>query len=109
MRHLLYAKSVITREQKELLDKMINTEQMGKLIDILLDSLENEKPLKYKLFLESMEESDDILLQEVAKSLGKRINYIFVTVYFTPLLFMALYSISQTNIKEIFMIMLPQI
>ena len=80
MRDLLYSKSVITRDEKERLDKMINTEQMGKLVDIIIQSLELKITIKYKMFLESMEESDDILLQEIAKTLGKRINYILFVI-----------------------------
>ena len=70
MRAHLYAKGVITRNDKERLDKMINTEQMSYLIDILTNSLDLKMPKKYKKFLESMEESDDLVLNKVAQNLG---------------------------------------
>ena len=75
MKILLYSKSVITRAEKQKMDKMTNDEQMSELIhNILIVSLENKMPKKYKGFLESMEQSEDILLNEMAKSLGEYSN-----------------------------------
>ena len=71
MRDSLYGKGVITRNEKERLDKMTNSEQMSDLIDILRDSLKLNSTKKYKWFLESLEESEDVLLPDMAEKLGK--------------------------------------
>ena len=87
MKTLLYSKDVITRGEKQKLDKMTNDEQMSELIhNILIVSLENKVTKKYKGFLESMEQSEDILLKEMAKSLGEYSNtsdkyYMYVCIY----------------------------
>ena len=70
MRNTLYAKGVITLYEKQKLDKMINTEQMGELVDILIASLKSKTTKKYKGFLEAMEESDNVVLPPMAKKLG---------------------------------------
>ena len=71
MRGRLYGKGVITHNEKEKLDKMTNSEQMSHLLDILISSLELKSTIKYKGFLQSLEESDDVLLPVMAKKLGK--------------------------------------
>ena len=71
MRGSLYGKGVITRNEKEELDKMTNSEQMSALIDILIRSLEVKSTKKYKGFLQSLEENDDVLLPDMAEKLGK--------------------------------------
>ena len=72
MQNLLYAKRVITHDEKENLNNMTNDdEKMSKLTDILIKSLNQKITKKYKGFLESMEESEDILLEKMAESLGK--------------------------------------
>ena len=87
MKTLLYSKDVITRGEKQKLDKMTNDEQMSELIhNILIVSLENKVTKKYKGFLESMEQSEDILLKEMAKSLGEYSNtndkyYMYIYTY----------------------------
>ena len=74
MKILLYSKDVITRGEKQRMDRMTNEEQMSELIhNILIVSLQNQITQKYKGFLESMEQSEDILLKEVARSLGEYI------------------------------------
>ena len=71
MQQLLFAKSVITPDEKQHLDKMINSEQISVLIDILLVSLKLKITKKYKGFLQSMEESGDLTLEKTAKDLGE--------------------------------------
>ena len=71
IRGSLYGKKVITRDEKESLDKKTNSEQMSDLIDILIKSLELKTTRKYKGFLQSLEESEDILLPDMAEKLGK--------------------------------------
>ena len=68
MKIALYAKSVITRNEKIKIDKMISsTDQIVEVIEIVRISLINEQTSKYKCFLESMEQSDDELLKETAR------------------------------------------
>ena len=71
MRGSLYGKGVITRNEMEKLDKMTNSEQMSELIGILISSLELKSKKKYKWFLQSLEESEDVLLPDMAEKLGK--------------------------------------
>lgn len=70
----LYAKSVITDIEKIKIDKMTtNDDQMMEVINIVRASLFNNYTEKYKCLLESMEESDDVLLKKTAKQYGKLI------------------------------------
>ena len=71
MEQQLYSKSVITQREKQQLDRMINTDQMSTLIDILIVSLKLSITEKYKGFLQTMEESEDQTLKVIAKRLGE--------------------------------------
>ena len=67
----LYAKDVITNEQRKLIAAEIGEEKMMYLIvDIIIPSLKVNNHKKYKGFLEAMEESEDSDLKSTAKTLG---------------------------------------
>ena len=67
----LYAKDVITSEQRKLIDAKTGQEKMMYLIvDIIIPSLQLNNCKKYKGFLEAMEESEDSDLKSTAKTLG---------------------------------------
>ena len=70
----LYAKNVITRQEKEEIDKLIGKKQMEKVLDIIILSLNSNYTAKYKGFLEALEESEDSLLRDKAKELSKCIT-----------------------------------
>ena len=67
----LYAKRVITLEEKERIDsKPIKRDKMMFLLDgVIIPSLLNNIGVKFKGFLEVMEESDDPVLTDMAKDL----------------------------------------
>ena len=65
----LLAKSVITSDEKLIIDKETGTKQMSKVLDIIIKSLNVNQITKFEGFLEAMEESDDIALKETAKKL----------------------------------------
>jgi len=71
MQHQLTSKGVITSDEKERLDKMISSDQMSELLGIIIADLKINSITKYKGFLESMENSEDLSLNHVAKNLGK--------------------------------------
>ena len=74
----LFANEVITRDQKTVIDSLIGKAQMQKVLDILLVSLGADQTTKYKGFLQAMEKSEDTLLNDKAKELGKWISsYIY--------------------------------
>ena len=50
---------------------MVGQTQMQGLLQIVLTSLKLKQAVKYKGFLQAMEESDDIHLQMKTKELGK--------------------------------------
>ena len=68
--HLL-ANDVITNQERKEIDKMIGEDQMFEVLDILQVSLNNKQTIKFKGFLQAMEESGDTLLEEKAESLGE--------------------------------------
>ena len=67
----LYAKNVITQNDKVQIQAELDTEKMAKLLDIIITSLNLDQPKKYLDFLKAMEESEDLILQQTAKRLGK--------------------------------------
>ena len=69
MNNQLRAKSVITCDEKLVIDKEIGTKQMSKVLDIIIQSLKLNQITKFEGFLEAMEESDDTALKETAKQL----------------------------------------
>ena len=83
----LYAKDVITNEQRKLIAAEIGEEKMMYLIvDIIIPSLKVNNYKKYKGFLEAMEESEDSDLKSTAKTLGmlnklSNMVYTYVHIY----------------------------
>ena len=67
----LFAKKVITSQEKLEIEGLIGLKQMEKVTDIIILSLNCNDTTKYKGFLEAMEESDDSVLEKKAKDLGK--------------------------------------
>ena len=68
----LEANGVITRQEKEEIDKMkVSTYQMEKVINIVRTSLLGNNTKKYKHFLEAMEQSEDTDIKDKAKELGE--------------------------------------
>ena len=72
MELLLSAKDVITRNERAIIESKFGQKKMEYLIiDIIIPSLMGKFNKKYKSFLESMEESEDKNLQDMAKRFGK--------------------------------------
>ena len=70
----LFAKDVITNEERKIIGDKIGEEKMMYLIaDIIIPSLKINNYTKYKGFLEAMEESDDSDLKSTVERLGKLI------------------------------------
>lgn len=67
----LYAKEVISAQEKQEIDHLIGTKQMQRVLDNVIVSLNSFNTVKYKGLLEAMEESEDILLKNKADELGK--------------------------------------
>ena len=71
----LQAKRVITDNEKQQIDNMGSpADQMEKVINIVRASLLVNHTVKFKGFLESMENSDDLTLKEIARKLGKQLR-----------------------------------
>jgi len=69
----LYSKDVITAREKQIIQSTIplESDKMGYLLDnIILPSLESGVIIKFKLFLEVMEESDDPVTRAIGSQLG---------------------------------------
>jgi len=68
----LFSKGVITHEEKLKIEaESLEIDRMKYFLDyILLPGLKNDVALKFKGFLEVMEESDNSILTSMAKSLG---------------------------------------
>lgn len=78
MRAKLYRNDVITSDELEEIDALVGKNQMNKLYKIITTSLTAGIAAKYKGFLLAMEESEDILLQVIARNLGEWINSSFL-------------------------------
>ena len=83
----LYAKKVITKRDKEMIEtSRLQSDKMVYFLDsIIIPSLENNVAVKFKGFLEVMVESDDLLLIDMAKKLGAYVHnllwYFLVRMY----------------------------
>ena len=91
----LYAKDVITNEQRKLIAAEIGEAKMMYLIvDIIIPSLKVNNYKKYKGFLEAMEESEDSDLKSTAKTLGmlnKLSNMVYTYVHLYVYTYVHLY------------------
>ena len=82
----LFAKNVITDEQRLLIRAEIGEEKMMYLIvDIIIPSLQLNNYMKYKGFLEAMEESEDSDLKSMAERLGKLIAPLKIGFSYRPM------------------------
>ena len=71
IRGVLVSKKVITFSQKAEIDKQIAEEQPSILTDTLLNNLDKELLIKYRGLLQTMKESGNSRLEQMAKNLGK--------------------------------------
>ena len=68
----LYARGVVNSDQKRIAEaKLLNTEKMSYVLDLVIDSLKAGVPIKYNLF-EVMKDSKDSVANESIKNLGKK-------------------------------------
>ena len=70
----LFCYKVITSDEKVKIDKLGGNKKMQEVLGIVIASLKCEQITKYSGFLQAMEESENTLLNEIAKELGKWIN-----------------------------------
>ena len=79
----LFAKDVITSEEKEMIDQTLPLKRMEYFLDnIIIPSIIYNGTAKFKAFLEVMEQSGDPLLIDMANKLGMYLfmqNYIIFT------------------------------
>ena len=82
MERSLFAKEVITTQQKKIIANKIGHDKMEYLIvEVIIPSLEQGFGKKYKYFLKAMEDSEDTDLQGTAKMLGtyvSRLIFIYI-------------------------------
>ena len=73
MSKILLAKQVITDQEKLQIAQaeLIGISKMEQVLDIVIRSLKSNDATKYKAFIEAMEQSNDLTLQNKAKELGK--------------------------------------
>ena len=74
----LFAKDVITSVEKETIEKALPLKSEYFLDNIIIPSLANNVTVKFKAFLEVMEQSGDPLLMDMAKKLGM---YLFMLIF----------------------------
>ena len=69
---MLFTKSVITIKEKKIIQALpLRCDKMQYLLNnVIIPNLDENIALKFKGFLETMEESDDLLLIHMAKKLG---------------------------------------
>ena len=68
----LYAKEVIDSDQKKTVEAtLLDTEKMGYILDLVIDSLKAGVAIKYNSFLKVMKDSKDSVANEAVKSLGR--------------------------------------
>ena len=76
----LYAKKVITDEEKVYIKTLVGSEKMEHLLDAVIRSLKHNHSHKFKGFIEAMEESDYMLLRNTAKDLGEYSYMLCITI-----------------------------
>ena len=77
----LFAEDVITSVEKETIEKTspLKSKKMEYFLDnVIIPSLANNVTVKFKAFLEVMEQSGDPLLMDMAKKLGM---YLFMLIF----------------------------
>ena len=67
----LFSYEVITQQEKIEIDQLVGKSQMERVLHIVIASLKANKTAKYKGFLVAMENSEDALLNVIAKDLGE--------------------------------------
>ena len=68
----LYARGVVNSDQKRIAEaKLLNTEKMSYVLDLVIDGLKAGVPIKYNIFFEVMKDSKDPVANESIKHLGK--------------------------------------
>ena len=70
IRDVLVEKSVISKKEKQEIDRKTKKEIPSSLIDILKLSPDDQLLIKYKALLQAMERSGDINLKQIANTLG---------------------------------------
>ena len=72
----LYAKEVIDFDQKQAVEaKLVDTEKMSYILDIIIHSLKAGVAIKYNSFLKVMKDSKDSVANETVKRLGRLTDY----------------------------------
>ena len=68
----LFAKGVVDFNQKKIAEaKLLDTEKMIYVLDLIINGLKAGVPIKYNYFLEVMRDSEDPVVKESIKTLGK--------------------------------------
>ena len=68
----LFASEVVTSDQKQRVDDIsLDTEKMGCILHLIMESLKTGVAIKYNKFLEVMKNSEDVVANEIIKCLGK--------------------------------------
>ena len=68
----LYARGVVDSDQKETAEaKLLSTEKMSYVLDLIIDSLKAGVPIKYNNFFQIMKDTEDPVANESIKNLGK--------------------------------------
>lgn len=68
----LYARGVVDSNQKMIAEaKLLNTEKMSYVLDLIIDSLKAGVAIKYNNFFEVMRDSEDPVVNKSVKALGK--------------------------------------
>ena len=71
----LFANNVVTFDQKEYIEELLHKKERIKFIlNLMISSLERDIPALYNGFLKVMKESDDVVVLELTKKLGKLIK-----------------------------------
>ena len=71
----LFANKVVTFDQKEHIEELLHKkEKMKFILNLIIRSLEKNVPALYNGFLKVMKESDDVVVLELTKKLGKLIQ-----------------------------------
>ena len=75
----LYARGVVDSNQKKIAEaKLLDTEKMSYVLDLIIDSLKAGIPVKYNHFLEVMRDSEDPVANKSVKALGKIIAIVIL-------------------------------
>ena len=101
----LYAKEVIDFDQKQAIEaKVVDTEKMGYILDLIIRSLKADVPVKYNSFLKVLKDSKDSVANKAVKNLGRLLEWDYCLYYLVCIPIAPILTTTETSRGRFIMI-----